>query len=253
MAPKRPIEASEKDAASKKPRHGFRVGPENLPDGPWRRKGNRDPVWSEKGENFTFGNWHRTWHNTVTKIKQDLIHKAKLKKAYKKIKEKEFQHPSSGGDDANNDEGAAKGDEQVQMHPTRHLMIKDENKAQESVTPTGNEVVTDGQHRRTRRPGYYDKQLQKAEERKNDADERQQEWQRRQEERAQRLAERDKYKRAMAKTIGRDGKKKLGRESSLLLNKVKQMMGDASKWWLCLSKLVVWEMNGMDGIDGMDA
>lgn len=24
---------------SKKAKHGFRVGPENLPDGPWRRKG----------------------------------------------------------------------------------------------------------------------------------------------------------------------------------------------------------------------
>lgn len=25
--------------APKKAKHGFRVGPENLPDGPWRRKG----------------------------------------------------------------------------------------------------------------------------------------------------------------------------------------------------------------------
>ncbi|KAJ2965954.1 hypothetical protein NQ176_g10370 [Zarea fungicola] len=44
--------------------------------------------------------------------------------------------------------------------------------------------------------------------------------------RAARMAERDKFKRAMAKTVGRDGKKKLGRESGLLLDKVKRMMAE---------------------------
>jgi hypothetical protein len=29
--------------APKKAKHGFRVGPENLPDGPWRRKGSYTP------------------------------------------------------------------------------------------------------------------------------------------------------------------------------------------------------------------
>ncbi|KAF7514569.1 hypothetical protein G7054_g15199 [Neopestalotiopsis clavispora] len=63
MALKKPTGAG--DARDKKARKGgFRVGPDNLPDGPWRRK--------------------------VTKIKQDLIQKAKLKKAYKKIKAREL-------------------------------------------------------------------------------------------------------------------------------------------------------------------
>lgn len=39
MAPKRPIEAEKNDTETPKPRKGFRVGPDNLPDGPWRRKG----------------------------------------------------------------------------------------------------------------------------------------------------------------------------------------------------------------------
>lgn len=43
MAPKRAAEgaaASSADAQQqKKPRKGFRVGPDNLPEGPWRRKG----------------------------------------------------------------------------------------------------------------------------------------------------------------------------------------------------------------------
>lgn len=152
----------------------------------------------------------------VDKIKKDLIHKAKVKKAYKKIKQKEFGPAKDNGDDA--------ATEQEQMHPTRKLMIKDEDKAQEGVTPTGKEASGDGQRRRTRRPGYYDKQLAKADERSKEADQRRQEWEQRQAERAEKIAEREKYKRAMAKTVGRDGKKKLGRESGLLLDKVKKMM-----------------------------
>jgi hypothetical protein len=46
MSSKRPrdedlgSDAGEKTRKVKKPKHGFRVGPENLPDGPWKRKGN---------------------------------------------------------------------------------------------------------------------------------------------------------------------------------------------------------------------
>lgn len=144
-----------------------------------------------------------------------------MKKAYKKIKEREFKSTSEDTKEAGDDDKDAAAE---QMHPTRQLMIKDEDKAQEGVTPTGKEVSGDGQRRRTRRPGYYDKQLAKAEERSKEADERRQEWERRQAERAEKIAEREKYKRAMAKTVGRDGKKKLGRESGLLLDKVKKMM-----------------------------
>lgn len=104
-------------------------------------------------------------------------------------------------------------------------MLKDEEAAQAGVAPSGNYgAPSDGNRRRTRRPGYYDKQLAKAEQRKAEAEERQQEWARRREEREHKFQERQKYKRAMAKTIGRDGKKKLGRESGLLLDKVKRMM-----------------------------
>ena len=104
-------------------------------------------------------------------------------------------------------------------------MLKDEEAAQAGVAPSGKEgAPSDGNRRRTRRPGYYDKQLAKAEQRKAEAEERQREWARRREEREKKFQERQRYKRAMAKTIGRDGKKKLGRESGLLLDKVKKMM-----------------------------
>jgi hypothetical protein len=40
MAPKRPLEDDASGGVpSKKQRGGFKVGPDNLPDGTWRRKG----------------------------------------------------------------------------------------------------------------------------------------------------------------------------------------------------------------------
>lgn len=64
---------------TKKPRHGFRVGPENLPDGPWRRKGTPPSHPTPPQVNPTNP-------PPVTKIKHNLITKAKVKKQYAKIK-----------------------------------------------------------------------------------------------------------------------------------------------------------------------
>ncbi|KAI8723402.1 hypothetical protein NCS52_00196000 [Fusarium sp. LHS14.1] len=221
MAAKRQNDAEPAAPEAKKPKHGFRVGPENLPDGPWRRK--------------------------VTKVKKELIHKAKVKKAYAKIKAREqqaaqestkkpepvpIQAPSEDVEedagkqpenDANAGEEKKPEEEGEQMHPTRHLMLVDEAKAQTNAI---GEDTSDGNRRRTRRPGYYDKQLQKADERRKEAEERQKEFQRRREEREQKIAQRERFKKAMAKTRDRDGKKKLGRESSILLDKVRRMVAE---------------------------
>ncbi|KAG9259210.1 uncharacterized protein F5Z01DRAFT_30110 [Emericellopsis atlantica] len=203
MAPKRPLDDAKSSQEPKKPKKGFRVGPDNLPDGPWRRK--------------------------VTKIKQDLIHKAKVKKQYAKVKaeedkkekEQEQQHDEVHEEKAHNDEDASEA-----LHPTRQLMLKDEEVAQKNAIANGEPVDADGHRRCTRRPGYYDKQLAKAEEHKAEIEARKAEAARRRAEREQKIAERERYKRAMAKTRGKDGKKKLGRESGLLLEKVKKMMGE---------------------------
>lgn len=186
----------------------------------------------------------------MTKIKKDLIHKAKVKKQYAKVKAQEqkktdskpkevsgaraaapVNHEGEDGDQGESEDDSDGGgsDDDVdageRLHPTRHLMLKDEEAAQAGVSVQG-QVASDGQRRRTRRPGYYDKQLAKAEERRAEAEERAQKMQRRREEREKRLAERERYKKAMAKTRGKDGKKKLGRESTLLLGKVKRMMAE---------------------------
>jgi hypothetical protein len=173
-----------------------------------------------------------TLYRTVTKVKKELIHKAKVKKAYAKIKarEQENAQPAETSEPAQNEatvEGAGKAekpeDEGEKMHPTRHLMLADEAKAQENLV---GEPASDGNRRRTRRPGYYDKQLGKAAQLRQEQEARQAEFQRRREEREQKMAERDRYKKAMAKTRDRNGNKKLGRESSLLLDKVRKMVAD---------------------------
>ncbi|KAM0505796.1 hypothetical protein ACHAP8_002028 [Fusarium lateritium] len=206
MAAKHEKEGTSAAPEAQKPKHGFRVGPENLPDGPWRRK--------------------------VTKVKKELIHKAKVKKAYAKIKarEQENAQPAKTSEPAQDEapvEGAGRAekpeDEGEKMHPTRHLMLADEAKAQEN---SADEPTSDGNRRRTRRPGYYDKQLGKAAQLRQEQEAREAEFQRRREEREQKMAERDRYKRAMAKTRDRNGNKKLGRESSLLLDKVRKMVAE---------------------------
>lgn len=252
MAPKRPLESEDASRTgapeAKKPRKGFRVGPDNLPDGPWRRK--------------------------VTKIKKDLIQKAKLKKAYKKVKERELQsNPSSqpkglegeeGGpleeeDGQQNGADEAEAEPEAAVHPDRQAILDDDSEPIEPETTvaetrpppkfkkprlTGanrdspmpdqprqprDNPVSEKSSKQSRnkphKPGYYDKALTEASKKKAEQDAREAEFQRRTEERERRNAERERFGRAMrkARAPGRDGQRKLGRESGLLLEKVRRM------------------------------
>lgn len=146
------------------------------------------------------------------------------KKAKREQREAALAHgdgEDEGEQEAEDEDTARDGEA---LHPTRQLMLKDEEAAQTGAT--SDLTVSDGQRRRTRRPGYYDKQLQRAEEKREENEARAAEAQKRREERERKMAERDRYKRAMKKTWGRDGKKKLGRESGLLLERVKKMVED---------------------------
>ncbi|KAI1421023.1 hypothetical protein F5Y12DRAFT_67354 [Xylaria sp. FL1777] len=271
---KRPIEGDDSfGPAAKKHRKGFRVGPDNLPDGPWRRK--------------------------VDKIKKDLIHRAKVKKAYKKIKTTQLATSSSasnpaledihtgsvtivktdaggdgdsrsdsrdsgdddngndndGNDDADVDEkveeerGAA-GSPSRQLHPQRQAMLEDDDDgdndnnnmdyAPRQIKKMGDDQSFEDKHsqgqrgkererpnRQKRKPGYFDKALTIAERKKAEAAEWAAEKQRREAERQRKTEERERFRRAMAKARkpGRDGQRRLGRESGLLLEKVKKMVG----------------------------
>ncbi|KUI68599.1 hypothetical protein VM1G_04537 [Cytospora mali] len=256
---------------TKKPRKGFRVGPENLPDGAWRRKN--------------------------TKIKQDLIHKAKIKKEYAKVKaevakqNEKKQQPTTKPEDEENktDNGddaaaAAAGEGQLQAHPDRKKPVVDvaedrahmnperqallngekaprrpktaapaveaeqQQQAEQSAVavavaapkgmdmndikdPDAREKNPQREKRTNRRPDYYDKALKEGSKKKAEAEARAAEFKRREEERGRRVADRERMRKAMLKakgftTHGRNaGKQKLGRESFVLLDKVKRMVG----------------------------
>ncbi|KAK7956268.1 uncharacterized protein PG986_005490 [Apiospora aurea] len=187
MASKRPLEDDVAGAPeAKKPKKGFRVGPENLPDGPWRRK--------------------------IDKVKKGLIEKAKLKK-----------HGAQGAD------GDAEADvPEAQIHPERQAMLDEDEPEAEPGPEAGAARQRRPRGPKQRRPDYFEKAKSEAERKKAAAEEREKEFQRRNEERQRRIEERERFRKAMkkARAPGRDGQRRLGRESGLLLDKAKRMMGD---------------------------
>ncbi|KAI1758679.1 hypothetical protein GGR53DRAFT_216363 [Hypoxylon sp. FL1150] len=200
MVPKRPLESDGvATPAAKKLRKGFRVGPANLPEGPWKRK--------------------------VDKIKKDIIYKAKIKKAYKKIKAAEqtnAANPTSATDDVDAVPPSPT------IHPERQAML-DKDEEPEPSPPPPNDRQSRRRRHKELKPGYFDKAAAEAERKKAEADARAREIEERNAERNRKLAERERFRKALAKarTPGRDGQRKLGRESGLLLEKVKKMVGDA--------------------------
>ncbi|RFU35644.1 hypothetical protein B7463_g644, partial [Scytalidium lignicola] len=204
MAPKRHLEDGEDAHPSKKHRSGFKVGPDNLPDGTWRRK--------------------------VIKIKKDLIHKAKIKKSYSKLKAREGIPETSTNRYLVEDPNAETSPEPPQgIHPERQMML---DAADQSEPPeeegTVQSLRNPNQRRRSKRPGYFEKELDIAENQKAEAEARKAEFEKREKEKQQKIAERERHRRVMgkARTGGKNGQRKLGLESKVLLDKVKKMVSE---------------------------
>ncbi|KAK5660415.1 hypothetical protein OQA88_12958 [Cercophora sp. LCS_1] len=112
------------------------------------------------------------------------------------------------------------------IHPSRQSLLD----APEEESPAhGSEHGERGdrsQRRRPKKPAYYAKQLALAEEKRAEQEARAAERQRREDERNKRIAERETYRKKMAKAKepGRDGRVKLGRESGVLLDRVRRLM-----------------------------
>ncbi|KAH6716888.1 hypothetical protein DL95DRAFT_183835 [Leptodontidium sp. 2 PMI_412] len=195
MASKRPAEDGASEPKTKKHRPGFKVGPDNLPDGVHRRK--------------------------VIKIKKDLIQKAKIKKSYAKIKAQtdlpseptpyEPLEPAS-----------------QELHPDRQAMLDEPEKP--TLLPSQEQSYSQRpqqQQRRGKRPAYFEKEQAFAEQKKAEAEARRAEFERRDREKKGKIEERERFRRTMAKarTGGKNGQRKLGKESQVLLERVKRMVG----------------------------
>ena len=79
------------------------------------------------------------------------------------------------------------------------------------------------------RPGYFEKEVAVAEKRKAEAEARRADFERRGKERNEKIEERERFRRQMAKarTGGKNGQRKLGRESTVLLERIKRMVGES--------------------------
>ncbi|PGH11116.1 hypothetical protein AJ79_05061 [Helicocarpus griseus UAMH5409] len=196
MAPKRPRDDDTGAAGVvAKKKKGFSVGPANLPDGTYRRK--------------------------VQKIKSDLIHKAKVKKSYAKVKAEEL---ANGGvkpiftQESTLEKGDGEGQPEpasLELHPDRQAML-DKPVAERESGPAGKRPQRDPQNRRKRRPkpSPFTKEMEIAKRRKEEMEKKQ---------RLREAKQRDREAMARARKPDQFGKRRLGRESTVLLDRVKRM------------------------------
>lgn len=159
----------------------------------------------------------------VQKIKQDLIRKAKVKKSYSKLKEREqYDTPNDPYHDAATPEDATAS---LELHPDRQAMLdKPEAMPSEPRPPASRP------QRRPPRPKAvpFQKEALLAQQRREERERRQKEIEESIQQRQAKVDERERFRKAMAKARsgGRDGQRKLGRESKVLLEKVQRMIGD---------------------------
>jgi hypothetical protein len=187
MSLKRPRPADATDELSKKKRKGFSVGPANLPDGTYRRK--------------------------TEKIKADLIQKAKVKKAYAKVKAEAAQDevPSVYTHQEPLDPTPAS----LELHPDRQAMVDTPEAPPSAAVPRQRRPPRE----RKPKPDRYAHEKAIAAKRREEVAAKQQ---------AREEREKERHAMLKARRPGWDGKIKLGRQSQVLLSRVKRMMGDGS-------------------------
>jgi hypothetical protein len=163
---------------------------------------------------------------TVDKIKKSLIHKAKLKKDYAKLKSREDTSaaPLKSVYEREAETGTSAPVEPVpepslEPHPDRVKMLKEK-------APEPRPESTFERRPRRQRPQPFQKEADIAQKKKEEAEARRKAREDADKERAARLAEKERHKKIMEKARGGPGgKRKLGLESTVLLARVQKLMG----------------------------
>ena len=196
----------------------------------------------------------------MQKIKRDLIEKAKVKKEYAKLKSRaETVNQNGQASQSNNTTGpdstAVPSDTLTPGGNDSQAMLNvEENDARQRADdvlelfianrptlPSQQDQFSDhisatrNQHSQTHPPrprhrprvNPYNKEVELAEQRRAAADARSAAREKADHERAQKIEERDRFRKAMAKARmgGKNGQRKLGRESQVLLERVQRMVG----------------------------
>ncbi|KAF2450937.1 hypothetical protein P171DRAFT_479989 [Karstenula rhodostoma CBS 690.94] len=199
MAPTRPHDDADRSRPSKKLNKGFSIGPANLPDGTHRRK--------------------------VQKIKKSLIHKAKLKKEYRKVQAQNdapAQNPAYY-DNSEEEPGADMPEPTLEPHPDRVKMLEEPSPEPEPETKN----FSGPRRQRRQRPQPFEKEAELGRQRKERIAAEQKAREEAEQERARKLGERERFRKTMAKARhgGPNGQRKLGRESTVLLEKARRLVG----------------------------
>lgn len=161
----------------------------------------------------------------VQNIKKDLIHKAKVKRSYTKLKERELQQPQAIRPiDPSRDVETA--EPSLELHPERQEMLDKPPQPPEEFHPGPTQGHSRAPRQRRPKPIPFEKEARLAEKRKVEADARRKEIEEAQRQRQRKVEERERFRRAMAKarTGGKNGQRKLGRESQVLFEKVKRVV-----------------------------
>jgi hypothetical protein len=158
------------------------------------------------------------------KIKESLIHKAKVKKEFAKIKarhdaETQATYNPLANTAGDNDDLPLEDVEpaSLELHPDRQAQLAEPEAIAQPTYPR--------KHHRSRQDPFA-KESQVAQQQREEAEQRQKEREESNRQRQRKIEERERMRIAVAKarTPGRDGKRKLGRESGMLLEKVKRMV-----------------------------
>lgn len=218
MAEKRKREGGERSRTQhgirKKAKRGFTVGPANLPDGTYKRKNQQ--------------------------IKESLIQRAQIKKEYARLQrqgkipeaDRSLPKPASAHLDQQDDDdddfaGFSDNDDANAAaatntpHPDRQTLMDNEPEP-EPDRPQRRE------RQRKPKPKPFQREHEQALKRKAEAEERRRAREEAEKERQRKIEERERFRKAMAKARqgGKNGQRKLGRESNVLLDRVKRMVSE---------------------------
>ena len=171
-------------------------------------------------------------HSIAQKIKADLIQKAKIKKDYAKLKRNANnldEHQDRLPEPATKDEAHEEYDARPRptkpqpTHPDRQAMMDSSPVPETSEERSSRKDPRERNRKLKHQP--FQAQYTAAQKRKEEAEARRKEREEAIRQREAKLEERERFRKAMAKarTGGRNGQRKLGRESKVLLERVKKM------------------------------
>ena len=173
------------------------------------------------------------------KVRRNLVENAKVKKSYDKLKAREraVTSETQHAGQVELDGGEVPEPASLEPHPERQALM--EGGSLEPISTTSGLNGGDGRdtesanaeidvkRRQKRKPAPFTREQRAGEKHIAEANRRREEMAAANAERERKLVERARRAKAMAKARGRgpQGQRKLGRESTILLEKVKQMVG----------------------------